>query len=345
MEGERSALETLMARAVRENWPLSVLLELTYRCNLRCVYCYNDRQRIREHLPTAVWLDVLEQIAGMGVLHLALSGGEPLMHPGFFTILSEARRLGFATRVKTSGDLLTRDVARRIAREGDPFLMELSLHGADAATHDRQTRVPGSFARLVENARAASEEGLRLRFVVTLTRWNEDQLDAMESLARDVGIGIRFSTEVTPRDDGDRAPLALTVTTEGYRRYRRWVAERRDGAGDGLDPSEPGAVDRVCGAAATGFAIDPVGNVLPCIQWRQPAGNVREKPLERIWTDSPVLRRARKAIREAADRIGPGEVACRFCPAMAWLLEGDPVAEYRPEIHPLGGLDPLAGER
>ncbi len=343
MSRERSPLERLTSRAARENRPLSALLELTYRCNLRCFFCYNDRNAIRSELSTGQWLTVLDQIAAMGVLHLGLSGGEPLMHPGFFEVLARARELGFATRVKTSGDLMTREVARRIRREGDPFLVELSLHGADAAVHERQTRVPGSFDRLLENARAGREEGLRIRFVVTLTRWNEAQMEAMANLGEAMGVPVRFSAEVAPRDDGDRSPLDLVMSGDGYRRYREWIGKRAGAVEDATDRPEPGDVMLTCGAAATGFTIDPLGNVLPCVQWRQSAGNVLERPLAEIWSTSPVLQAARVAIRSAVDRIGPGEVACRFCPAMAWLLEREPTREYRQEVHPLGGTVPLPG--
>ncbi len=344
MEPERTPLEMVTARAAREHRPLAALLELTYRCNLKCVYCYNDRERIREHLDTAEWIGILGQIAEMGVLHLALSGGEPLLHPGFDEILAEARRLEFATRIKTSGDLLTRRRARRIRELGDPFLVELSLHGADAATHERQTRVPGSFARLLGNARAAVEEGLRVRFVCTLTRWNEDQLDGMAALAGELGIPLRLSADVAPRDDGDRSPLELRVSPEGYRRYRAWLSRQGGLVEDAASTPDPGEVERTCGAAATGFTVDPLGNVLPCVQWRQAAGNLREAPLGEIWEASPVLGAARRAVRLAASRIGPGETACHFCPGMAWVLHRDPLAEYRNETHPLATEGGVARE-
>ncbi len=344
MERTRSPLELVTLRAAREHRPLAALLELTYRCNLKCAYCYNDRKRVRSHLGTGEWIAILGQVAEMGVLHLALSGGEPLLHPGFDEILAEARRLEFAIRIKTSGDLLTRERARRIRVAGDPFLVELSLHGADAATHERQTRVPGSFQRLLANARAAVDEGVRLRFVCILTRWNEAQLDGMAALAAGLGIPLRLSTEVAPRDDGDRSPLALKVSEEGYRRYRAWVARQGALVEDAVSRPDPGEVERTCGAAATGFTVDPLGNVLPCVQWRQSAGNLREKPLREIWEQSPVLGAARRAVRLAASRLGPGEAMCHFCPGMAWVLHRDPLAEYRDETHPLGSQGGVAEE-
>lgn len=343
MVRDKNPLERLTGRAAREHRPLAALLELTYRCNLRCEYCYNDREHVTETLDTEKWIGILAQIAEIGVFHLALSGGEPLMHPGFDRILGEARRLGFATRVKTSGDLLTRERARAICEIGDPFLVELSLHGADAATHDRQTRVRGSFTRLVEHAEAARAEGLRVRLVCTLTRWNENQLDEMAALAASLDVPLRFSAEVAPRDNGDRAPLEIKMTPEGYRRYRRWLAERRDVVEDALVHPDPGEVERTCGAAATGFAVDPTGNVLPCVQWRQSAGNLLQEPLSRVWETSPVLLAAREVVRRATSRLGPGDSACRFCPGMAWVQEGDPMAEYRNASHPLG-LQPLVAK-
>jgi len=89
-------------------------------------------------------------------------------------------------RLKTNGHAVKEPVARRIREEIDPFLVEVSIHGASGATHDRQTRVDGSFERLVANIRTMKSLGLRVKANSVLTRWNEheveDMLEAMGAL-------------------------------------------------------------------------------------------------------------------------------------------------------------------
>jgi pyrroloquinoline quinone biosynthesis protein E len=85
--------------------PLWLLLELTYRCPLHCVFCYNplEFERIDQELDTAEWLRVLEEARALGAVQLGLSGGEPLARDDLEIIVAEAHRLGFYINLITSG--------------------------------------------------------------------------------------------------------------------------------------------------------------------------------------------------------------------------------------------------
>src|SRR3982751_3777110 len=85
--------------------PLWLLAELTYRCPLHCVFCYNpvDFARQETELSTDDWLRVLRQGREMGAVHLGLSGGEPLVRDDLEKIVAEARSLGYYTNLLTSG--------------------------------------------------------------------------------------------------------------------------------------------------------------------------------------------------------------------------------------------------
>ncbi len=96
----------------------------------------------------------------MQTLHLMLTGGEPMVHPHFFEIGRKAKDLGFVVRVRTNGHSLNRRMADRVKAELDPYVVEVSLHGATAEVHGRQTRVPGSVERLIHNLRSAGAVGL-----------------------------------------------------------------------------------------------------------------------------------------------------------------------------------------
>jgi PqqA peptide cyclase len=89
--------------------PLWLLAELTYRCPLHCMFCYNPVNYADHHqeLDTAQWLDVLRQARALGVVQLGFSGGEPLLRADLETLVGEARQLGFYTNLITSGIGLT----------------------------------------------------------------------------------------------------------------------------------------------------------------------------------------------------------------------------------------------
>ena len=89
----------MSARAQKLNIPLSVQLDLTYRCNERCVHCYLDHDDHGE-MTTAEIKHLLDEMADAGVFILTLSGGEIFLRKDFFEILEHARRLMFCVKLK-----------------------------------------------------------------------------------------------------------------------------------------------------------------------------------------------------------------------------------------------------
>lgn len=344
------SLAALARKTWRENRLFSVLVELTYRCNLDCVFCYNDRALRGRTLSLDDYRRLLADLERMGVFQVVLSGGEPLAHPEFFEIGREARRRGFVVRVKSNGHALRGEVARRLRDDVDPFLVELSLHGATAATHERQTRVPGSFDALLANLGHAREAGLRLRLNATLTCWNEGEVAEMFALADRFAIPLSFDPDLSIRDDGDTSPLALAPSSDGLRRLFGILRARAEAAGpepgeagreeaardaarrDALQPAAddglPAPGDgKHCGAGSSTAAIDPYGNVYPCVAWRVPSGSLHDSSIEEIWRGSPALARVRETTLEIPARLaarGDGAPRSAFCPGAAWAQTRDP---------------------
>lgn len=336
-----STYEEIMARAWNDCRLLNVVLELTHLCNLDCFYCYNDRVQRHEALTLDEYSELLQQLADMSVLNLTLTGGEPLVHPDFFAIGERARELGFVIRIKSNGHLIRGDVATRLREEVDPYQVELSLHGATGATHDRQTRRPGSFDRLMANIDEMRRLGLRLKLVCTLTAWNEHEVGEMLQLIDRLALPFSFNSSVSPKDDGNTDPLRIAPSTAGAVELARLLEERQTtNHPDDLDIiQEVGTkgsapqLTRHCGAGSASVTIDQWGNVLPCVQWRREVGNIRQQPIAEIWTTSQGLQEVRDVTVEAksvASRISGPQNVSFFCPGIAELRTGSPLELYPP---------------
>ena len=125
----------------RDPWtepPMGLLAELTHRCPLQCPYCSNplELERATGELGTAEWCRVLDEAAGLGVLQVHLSGGEPTARTDLEAIVAHARGLGLYTNLITAGVLLDE---RRIASLRDAGLehVQLSLQAAEPSVADR----------------------------------------------------------------------------------------------------------------------------------------------------------------------------------------------------------------
>ncbi len=330
----------VIKKARDENRLVSVLVELTYRCNLDCYFCYNDLGLKRRPMPTETYFRFFEGLRDMQVMTLVLTGGEPLAHPDFFTLGRKARELGFVIRLKSNGHSLRGKTIRRIRQEVDPYIIEISLHGACAETHDRQTRVPGSFDRLMANLQELRDLGTRIKLNCTLTRWNEIEVEEIFQLADRLGIRLQISPEVTPRDNGDRDVLSLSPSIEGIRRVFRLLASRARATETGkveVDvgrEADEGLVtpdEKYCGAGSSGIAVDPSGNVYPCVQWRRPVGNLQDQSIQEIWSRSERFSDIRNELVEAkklVNRYGSKGHLLGFCPGLAVELSGGPTRMY-----------------
>lgn len=111
--------------------PLWLLAELTYRCPLHCVFCYNPLEYAanKNELTTAQWIDVMRQARELGAAQLGFSGGEPLLRDDLEELIAEGRRLGFYTNLITSGIGMTE---ARIAKMKEVGLDHIQLSFQDS---------------------------------------------------------------------------------------------------------------------------------------------------------------------------------------------------------------------
>jgi radical SAM protein with 4Fe4S-binding SPASM domain len=305
-------------RARAAQVPLHVLLELTYRCNVRCVHCYlagQEREMTYDEL-----LPVLDDLAAAGCLILTLSGGEVLLRADFFEIAEAAGARGFALRIFTNATIVTPRIADRIAAL-NPISVESSLLGGDAPTHDGVTLIDGSFEKTVRGVRLLTERGVRVKVKTTLMDANVAQAAQMERLAAELGVEHQVAFVLMPRRDGDRGPLGLQVDDAALRAYLR--RRERDVPEAPLPVSTDG--DGLCSAGRASCSISPSGDVYPCVLMPLKAGNVLETPFADIWRASPAMTRMRGLID--AHKIachGCDDDGHAFCPALNLLEMGRP---------------------
>ena len=311
------------SRALAAARPLHAYCELTYRCNWRCVFCYNPRHHDRRGLATQEWMGVVDELHALGTLTVTLTGGEPMAHPGFLAIARKVRDRSLAFRVLTNGSLVTDETAAALAQL-QPLGVELSLHGARAETHDRTTGTVGSFEALRLALERLRAHGLPVVVKTPLTSVNEPEIEAIAALVEQWELPHTLDATLTPRDDGDLAPLAFRASRDGVRRMYGLVARQGKLPEAGRDP---GGVN--CGIGRLTLAVDPEGDVFPCLQWRRHSiGNVRSAPLRELWVRSLVRAEAAELARDANEALrAKGGALARFpfCPAVAAQCTGDPL--------------------
>ncbi len=136
--------------------PLWLLAELTYKCPLHCVFCYNPTQhaQVNNELTTAQWVDVMQQARKLGAAQLGFSGGEPLLRDDLEDLVAEAHRLGYYTNLITSGVGLTEARAQRLKDAGLDHV-QLSFQDStrelnDFLSHTKTFELKQKVARIIK---------------------------------------------------------------------------------------------------------------------------------------------------------------------------------------------------
>jgi sulfatase maturation enzyme AslB (radical SAM superfamily) len=235
--------------------PLSFMwLEITGRCNLRCVHCYADSgpQGAPDTLGTAGWIRLLDEASALGVGGVRFIGGEPTIHPGLPQLIRHA-----------SGHGLTVEVYSNLTHVS-PLLWKLFAdHNVSLATsfysyrqdvHDRITRGRGSQPRTIRSIEKAKAMGLPLRVGL---------------------VDVDSSQE-----------LEQTATKLRERGVKRLRIDRSRGIGRAVHDKRSAAdnVSELCGhCTSRRIAVGPDGTAYPCVfsRWL-PVGSVRTETLGAI---------------------------------------------------------------
>ena len=312
----------MAAKALKLNIPLSVQLDLTYRCNERCIHCYLDHDDHGE-MTTAEIKDLLDQMADAGVFYLTISGGEILMRRDFFEILEHARLRTFCVKLKTNGVLIREKEAKRL-RELGVETVQISIYSHRAEVHDAITKMPGSFRQSIEAARFLRQEGLPVTLANVLMTENSTDYLSVKALAAELDARYFIDPTITPMMDGDRSILNLNVdqaALQGIFRDGALVGNVEEFCAPPPNVDEDALDMLPCSAGHTACYVSPYGDVYPCVQFPLPSGNVRQTKFIDIWRDSPQLKEVRSiTLRDmpTCSQCTHG-ATCTRCPGLAYL--------------------------
>jgi len=329
--------------------PLWLLAEVTYKCPLHCVFCYNpvDYARYGEEFSTDDWLRVLRQGRELGATQLGFSGGEPLMRDDLEIMVSEARKLGYYSNLITSGIGLNE---KRIAafKEGGLDHIQLSFQDSTREMNDFLSSTK-TFELKQKVAKLVKKYDYPMVLNCVLHRHNIDHLqqilemaEAMDAEYVELANTQYYGWALLNRDQ-------LLPTRDQLKRAEEVTNKFRERVGNKMRiffvvPDYYEERPKACmnGWGALFLTVTADGLALPCHEARMLPGltfpNVRDHDLRWIWYDSPGF----NAYRGDSWMKEP----CRSCPdnvkdfggcrCQAYMLTGDAT-----NADPVCGLSPL----
>lgn len=335
--------------------PFQVVWNVTNSCNLRCKHCYaNAGEYAGQDLDTDRAKGVIDKVAEWGVVVLAFSGGEPLVRSDIMELTKHASSRGLYTAIATNGLLLSKDRCRELRDSGVEYL-QISLDGAKATTHDSFRGIDGIFHRTIEGIRNAVDAGFFVNIATTVTKYNLEEIPDLVDLCDSLGVNWLMVYNFVPTGRGrfikenDLSPpererllellwgemkdsrVEILSTAPQFAR----VALELEGASCSVVPTHfynPELLGQLsslsefiggCGAGRFYVALEPNGDITPCVFLPIKVGNVLLDSLDRIWND-----RVLNMLRSRDTLIGSCgsckyKYVCGGCRARAYGYFGD----------------------
>ena len=331
--------------------PLWLLLELTYKCPLHCVFCYNPTNfaHTTNELLTEDWLRVLREARALGAVQLGLSGGEPLLRDDLEVIVEEAHRLGFYINLVTSGVGLNETRIAALKEAGLDHI-QLSFQDSTREMNDFLSSTK-TFDLKLRVAALIKQHGYPMVLNVVLHRMNIDHVAEILDLAE------RLQAEYVELPNTQYYGWAwhnrdqLLPSREQVERAERVTGEFRERVGNTMrvffvvpDYFESRPKPCMNGLGSIFLTITPDGTALPCHAARMLPGlnfpNVRDAGVEWIWRDSQGFNQFRGDawMKEPCRSCSEKTKDFGGCRCQAFLLTGDaanadPVCDKSPYHH------------
>jgi pyrroloquinoline quinone biosynthesis protein E len=317
--------------------PLSLLAELTYRCNLQCPYCYNPLalSEYRDELGVDAWTRVIDEAAALGVLQIHFSGGEPTLRPDDLCVLvASARKRELYTNLITQGTFLDDALIGRLERAGLDHV-QLSVQAADAT---RAAAIAGSdvHARKLDALRRVAASGMAVTLNCVLHRENIGDVEALIALAESLGIrrielanvqlyGWAYINRSALLPTRAQVEAASAVVAAARRRLAGSI-EITHVLADYYERFPKPCMD---GWGRKFMTVAPDGRVFPCPAAPGIKGmrfdNVRDRSLADIWRSSDAFEKYRGVewMSEPCRSCDRREIDWGGCRCQAFLLAGD----------------------
>lgn len=193
-------------QAKKNQFPLRVMFELTYRCNFSCKHCYiPPGYRNCKELKTKEVFSIIDQLAESGCFYLGFTGGEPFMRRDIMRILRHARKKGLVVIVYSNGSLISRSTARKLAKLRINKV-DLTLPAMTAAAFENITGVKGSYDKVFKAIGYLSENKVPLGFKTQVLKENQGEIIKIIDFARSLGAPHRLDDMLSRRLDGSDRP-------------------------------------------------------------------------------------------------------------------------------------------
>jgi radical SAM protein with 4Fe4S-binding SPASM domain len=266
-------------------------IEITGNCNEKCVHCYIPHNNKVRHIEPDLFFDVLKQCKDMRLLHLTLSGGEPMLHKNFCDFLRKCKEYDFSVNVLSNLTLLNDEIIKEM--KTNPLLgVQVSLYSMNFNIHDEITQIKGSFEKTKNAILKLIENDIPLQINCPIVKQNKNCYDDVLKWAKKHKIHVGDDYVIIARYNHTTQNLSYRLSINEIKEV---INKRVENDAKYIEQMEKEAEkkknissnDIVCTVCHSSICIAYNGNVYPCVGWQDYiVGNIKETSLSEIWDNS-----------------------------------------------------------
>jgi len=315
--------------------PINASIELSPRCNFKCIHCYLDDNRDKNNeMTTSQIKTMIDILAESGMLVLTLTGGEPLLRKDFKEIYVYARKKGMLVELFTNGFLLDNELLK-VFQEYPPLELDISLYGSTDEKYEEITGVKGAFTKVKDNIKLFKENGINISLKSAIMSNLVDALDGMFLVAKQFGINMRIRFGMIPTVNNvskNNLQINAKKAVELYASYSNTYKNDVEILCKNITDSNLrlGKTRYACGMGKCSCFIDYQGKIYPCIETR-PLGigiSIFDEDFEVVW--EKIGKYSYEKLKEADEKdykclTCKSVSICPSCPAIRERKYGSPL--------------------
>ena len=274
----------------------SATIEITEKCNERCIHCYlpNSRKDKGDSLSLDEIKNIIDQLCELEIIKLTISGGEALLHRNVKEAIEYAAGKGIEIALLSNFTLLSSELLECMKKVGN-ITAQVSLYGVTEDVHDSITGKKGSCRLTKQAIERLKANGIGVVITTIVMKDNHHDIANVMRYAKALGIKLQLDYIMIAKSDFDRSNLENRMSPEETESFFRTVLANDKEYGLGLLKKYNHTVGSdadgiLCDVGINGCCIASNGEVHLCPGWQDLIlGNMRNDNLFDIWNNNEIL--------------------------------------------------------
>lgn len=279
----------------------SIHIEIASACNERCVHCYIPHKYKTDVMDTNLFYRIIEEGHKLNIIHVTLSGGEPLLHKEFGGFLQKCRELDLSVNVLSNLTLLTNEIIEKMKK--NPLLsVQTSIYSMNPDVHDNITKVDGSLAKTLCGVKKLLKAKIPIQISCPVMKQNKDTFVDVIKWGYNNNIAVAVEPVIFASYDHSKNNLSNRLKLDEIEKVID--CELDEGYGNmiwnaAIEKESMKNDDPICSVCRFSFCVSVKGDVYPCAGWQtNVVGCLETQNLSEIWKNSDKIKCLRKIKRK-----------------------------------------------